>query len=414
MTGADDGDGSDDAVGSRFDEFLDRLDERRAGRKRSGPKTESDDSASARNEGPSAGGDADPELDPDGWLWGPSEGLDAASEGDDPPDGDADRLWNAGVEPLGEDATAVGSPSPRSDTERDSFSDESGGTAGPAERDRWAGLGSNLGTDAGPRGGRRTQGDDRVESDAHVDGSERATPQVDDAGTPSRDDRKGVDVAEPDRTRTQPASMSTVDAGRSTSVDRVTSASSVLVLGPTEGSVSDAVCSRFLTGEEGSRDVIFVTFQESPEDRVDVCRLADGWEGGEIGIIEVGRGSRNAPAASEITGDGSVGSITVRHVSKPGDLSKLGIVITQLLSEFEDTPRRTVLCFHTLSALHNQVGTKTLFRFLNTLAGRLRSADALGHYHMDPDLHDEIVVETLRPIFDSVVRYSADGKLEID
>ena len=208
--------------------------------------------------------------------------------------------------------------------------------------------------------------------------------------------------------------MSTVDAGRSTSVDRVTSASSVLVLGPTEGSVSDAVCSRFLTGEEGSRDVIFVTFQESPEDRVDVCRLADGWEGGEIGIIEVGRGSRNAPAASEITGDGSVGSITVRHVSKPGDLSKLGIVITQLLSEFEDTPRRTVLCFHTLSALHNQVGTKTLFRFLNTLAGRLRSADALGHYHMDPDLHDEIVVETLRPIFDSVVRYSADGKLEID
>jgi hypothetical protein len=157
-----------------------------------------------------------------------------------------------------------------------------------------------------------------------------------------------------------------------------------------------------------------VTFDDSPSDRVEVCHRADGWSGGRIGIIEVGRGGRNSPAASEITGGDGSGSITTRHVSKPGDLSKLGIVITQLLSKFDESPRETVLCFHTLSVLHREVGTKTLFRFLNTLQGRLNAAGAMGHYHMDPDLHDEIVIETLRPIFDSVVRFSADGEFEIE
>jgi hypothetical protein len=188
----------------------------------------------------------------------------------------------------------------------------------------------------------------------------------------------------------------------------------VLLLGPTAGTIADALCSRFLTGTDGSRDVIFVTFDESPSDRIDVHRHADEWTGGNIGVIEVGRGSRNAPVSSEITGEGSSGTISVRRVSRPGDLSKLGIVVTQLLSEFDTTGRDTVLCVHTLSALHQQVGTKTLFRFLNTLQGRLNATDALAHYHMNPEFHDEIVIDTLRPIFDRIVRFSEAGDLEIE
>jgi hypothetical protein len=202
--------------------------------------------------------------------------------------------------------------------------------------------------------------------------------------------------------------------GRPQELDRVTDDASVLVLGPNDHPVSDTICSRFLVGPSGTRDVLFVTFEDPPSDRIDVCNHADGWEGGEIGVVKIGRASRNAATTSETTTGRGSGSITVRHVAKPGDLSKLGIVISQLLSEFEETPRETVVCFHTLSALHTKTGTKTLFRFLNTLQGRLRSSGAIGHYHMDPDLHDEIVIETLRPLFDSVVRYSADGELEIE
>jgi hypothetical protein len=451
----------EEASGSRFDEFLDRLDEREAERERSGehreerPDTDPEPNveAAGSDAGRGEGEDTDPETGPDGWVWGSpkaspdsddtaAEDAEAGQSSEGEPDeasgAGTDRLWNADVDSIDErEGNAEDTPSaPRSDTddslEESASRTETGTEAQPApetggddpdettgtdapdepeereERDRWAELGASLGADeADPP-------DDPIGAGETADSSQGSKRQADDSGALRPNDRDTTDdTADSDQTGTGSAGTPFPGDGSAAEIDRMTSVPSVLVLGPTGTSVSDAICSRFLTGEEGSRDVLFVTFEEAPDDRIDVCHRAEEWAGGEIGIIEVGRGRRNA-AASEITGGGMVGSITVRHVSKPGDLSKLGIVITQLLSKFENTPRRTVLCFHTLSALHNQVGTKTLFRFLNTLGGRLRSADALGHYHMDPDLHDEIVIETLRPIFDSVVRYSADGDFEIE
>ena len=499
---------SGDASGSRFGEFLDRLEEREAERKRSEAESDSDaaDSTSGvdSSEPPGGSAETEPETDPDGWMWGSPKGNsegdpdgDAASESDglsdraeriepeEAPaggsDSDTDRLWNTDIDPIdgdedgNEDEDGDGNedhgddggereirddpsvrrsdaedftqeppsstetetetepepetetetePEPETETETDpelerereepnaSGRRDGDEDAEPTDSDRWSELGARLGTEDV-----ESDQDRRSGTDASV-GSADATDSSQDRrrteGSESWDDRDTtVEVPGVDRTSSGGTGTPTAAGVHETELDRVTSIPSVLVLGPTGTSVSDTICSRFLTGEEGSRDVLFVTFEEPPDDRIDVCHRADEWAGGEIGIIEVGRGRRNA-ATSEITGGGTVGSITVRHVSNPGDLSKLGIVITQLLSKFDGTPRQTVLCFHTLSALHSQIGTKTLFRFLNTLQGRLRSSDALGHYHMDPDLHDEIVIETLRPIFDSVVRYSEDGELETE
>lgn len=432
---------------SRFDEFHRRLDDRDSKRDRSGEDTSAEerpDTRPAIESEPSEREEA-AESDRD-WVWGPSKGTELADEretpdngsvplseksGSDPtgPDSDDDRVWNEGGidrldvgtdgdddppdEPDGRDRTKA-DPSPESEAsmgtaETDPSSEaheEADERTEPIERNRWAELGSDI------RGGGESSDVDKTvelaDLDAESGGTDRET-------TIEEDEQEWIDgdpTGGPSADNSQLSGPGFSDRSLSNEVDRAVSEDSVLVLGPTGHSVSDVICSKFLTGEEGSRDVIFVTFGESSSERIDVCHRADEWVGGEIGVIEVGRGGRQT-AASEVTG-GKVGSITVRHVSNPGDLSKLGIVITQLLSEFSATPRRTVLCVHTLSALHNHVGTKTLFRFLNTLQGRLRSEDAVGHYHMDPELHDEIVIETLRSVFDSVVRFSADGELTVE
>lgn len=458
------GDAKADSAGSRFDKFFDHFDDPdHAGTDTEALGSLSDSSA------PSSPDDAT--SDPDGWVWGareasadtpalPSEqdisdSRPAADDADDRlwndavdgerlPDGverdTADTQENAAPDPAHDaptspasSAAADASESPSEDEPSDASEkspDPAGGTrAEPdstvssddhapstqATSDRWAALGSNL-TDA-------TDMADSRSSDPEAPDGATGPPQptdTDDERPANGDDTAWSEfesgastTGESSQRRShQPSPIS--DDGVSGALDRVVSSPSVLVLGPTDHSLSDAICSRFLTGENRDRDVLFVTFEESPNDRIEICHRADGWAGGKVGIIEVGRGSRNSPAVSEVTSGGDGGSITVRHVSKPGDLSKLGIVITKLLSEFDETPRKTVLCFHTLTALHTQVGTKTLFRFLNTLQGRLNTADAVGHYHMDPDLHDEIVIETLRPIFDSVVRFSADGELKVE
>jgi hypothetical protein len=460
MTGTDDesgasegdgsGEGSDQAPrNSRFDAFFDRLDERASADHQSlDTDDSSDDEAAGGTEceteensasevrstmtalsgssaaeddwiwgSPRATGSRDSALaDPgQGRLWNigddepdaPESGLDELLEvGSDavenPPASDEDDSADDAADP---DSPPVSDPSSlesAADT-RDGGGTDSADVDRESESDRWSELGSTLGSSSDRSTGSERRADDVETGDASI-----PADRADQLDVPTSSDA----LSGPD---SPSATGSGVLGGdQASELDRVTSASSVLLLGPGAGTVSEGLCSRFLTGADGSRDVIFVTFEQSPSDRIEICHHADEWTGGNIGVIEVGRGSRNAPVSSEITGEESSGTISVRHVSRPGDLSKLGIVITQLLSEFDTTGRQTVLCFHTLSALHQQIGTKTLFRFLNTLQGRLNATDTLGHYHMNPELHDEIVIDTLRPVFERIVRFSEAGDLEIE
>lgn len=379
----------------------------------------------------------------DGWVWGssiPSEVEQSPpNEGGEierrvSPDSE-ERIWNA-VDPSGsEGSSGTDDSTEELSTIDDSSGDPSGDDDGVEEISTTeTGDRSTLTADS-DEGGTGTDEVDEVPSEETNPDERTRWSELEASFERAQADTTG-ELIETEGSVSEPFGKKRVDSDGTTGsdrlgsepstaprkpehslsrdLDRAVSASSVLLLGPTGRPISDAICSRFLTDDGESRNVIFVTFSDSPNERISICHRADEWSGGEIGIVEVGRGSRAATAASEITSGDRGGSITTRHVTNPGDLSKLGIVITQLLSAFEETPRGTVLCFHTLSALHREVGTKTLFRFLNALEGRLNGTDALGHYHIDPELHDEIVIETLRPIFDRVIRFSANGDLEIE
>lgn len=382
------------------------------------PETdEQNDQPETDKQYPQQGGE-DSEAYPDDWQWGsPKPGSD--SDQSDPDDGDDGgdrptrpsaatrtdgRIWDAdpidrpshGNRPEPPQQAARGEPKSRPDRPTDGDEAQSERSEA-AESDRWAELETILETDDTSTTKRPTDGST---SEAVSGDNEEAAIERRSTGPLSG------------RSRHHDGASPGVDL--SDEIERATSASSVLVLGPSNHPVADTICSRFLTHEGESRDVIFVTFEDSPADRIDLCRNSDDWAGGNIGVIVVGHGGRGERATSEITSDVDGGSITVRHVTNPADLSKLGIVITRLLSSFDETPRETILCVHTLSALHREVGTKTMFRFLTTLQGRLNAANAVGHYQMNPELHDEMVIETLRPIFERVVRFSADGTFEIE
>lgn len=197
-------------------------------------------------------------------------------------------------------------------------------------------------------------------------------------------------------------------------VNRATNSARVFGLGPTNDPVSEVISSKFLVGEQGARDALFISFDASPVDWQAVCRRSDEWSGGNIGVIRVGRPTRGDQKTTEIADELGAESVTIKHVPRADELSKLGIVATKLLSKLEQTPRQTVVYFHTLSAIHQHIGTKNLFRFLNTLHSRLSNSDTIGYYQMNPELHDEIVIETLRPLFETVIRFSTEGNLTVE
>lgn len=329
---------------------------------------------------------------------GGDDADDTSDSGTDKPDSDTDdRLWNtvrsarSDDEPADTDSSDS-SESDRPATEPPHFDAEDGDD----ER-----LWNRMGTDEKPP-------EPSVGGADETDFGGLGAPLSDsDAAEPSAQGRSGIESARP-RTGRSGGSSGTLDE-----LDRAASGSNTLVLSPTGDAVADAACARLLSaGASGRRNALFVTVTESASDRVEICRRAD-WEGGEIAVVELGS-SRSGSSASEMTTGVEGDSITVKRISNPADISKLGIVITRLLTQWEDKSRPTVLCFHTLTALLQYVGSKQLFRFLDILQRRLRSMDATGHYHMHPEEHDALVLETFRPAFDSVVRLSKHGDVEIE
>ncbi len=54
-----------------------------------------------------------------------------------------------------------------------------------------------------------------------------------------------------------------------------------------------------------------------------------------------------------------------------------------------------------------------MFQFLFTLKGQLNSMGVRGYYHMDPAVHTENEINTIRSAFDISVTVSSDGSIDI-
>lgn len=167
---------------------------------------------------------------------------------------------------------------------------------------------------------------------------------------------------------------------------------SVLLLEDGGSDATNRLCGELLAVEDPeSTRLLFVTFVDPPAARLDVWDAAADERPAEV-------------AAVGMEGIGPTGAdgVDVRTIGDPGNLTRLGVAITEALAEFEgDGP---VVCFHSLSVLLQYAPLEQVFQFLSVLNSHLDAADAVAHFHFDPATHDERTLATLRPLFDEVVR----------
>jgi len=182
----------------------------------------------------------------------------------------------------------------------------------------------------------------------------------------------------------------------------------VLVLGSVSDPVTDDVCSRLLSHGSDPHNVVVITIADSPTERLRALHEGS-YHGGETVVVDVG-GIGEPSVQSGLGGDS--GNVTIRQVSSPSDVSRLGMVVDNVLSEWGGSSRPTVLCFHSLSELLQYVDLQTAFRFIHVLKGRLTSIGATAHFHMDPEEHSIEALKTLQPVFDEILRVSEDGSVE--
>ena len=184
-------------------------------------------------------------------------------------------------------------------------------------------------------------------------------------------------------------------------------ADDVLLLGPMRGSLDDRACTALMSDwPVDDRNVLFVSLTQSAEERFALLRDGVGATPDRVCVVS---GADRYPSETT-TGDGpGATTLSVEVVRDPSDLPRLGMTISKAVDEWEDDGAPLV-CFHSLTALLQYAGPKRVFRFVHLLQNRL---GATAHYHMDVDAHERQTVATLRPLFDAVVEYDADGDVTV-
>lgn len=182
----------------------------------------------------------------------------------------------------------------------------------------------------------------------------------------------------------------------------------ILLLTSTLGSADGKACIDLLTVTEPDREnVLSITFTQSADDRLSLWQSYVPDLPAHAGIITVDVLTRSASTNDAPPAQNIPTPIAVESVSDPGDLTGLGIAISEFLSNWEGAPNQTVVCFHSLTPLLQYADLQRVFRFLHVLTGRLESAGAVAHFHLDPHAHDEQTLGTLSQLFDVVVEHDA-------
>jgi hypothetical protein len=195
--------------------------------------------------------------------------------------------------------------------------------------------------------------------------------------------------------------------------DEIEPEACVLLLAPSLHAATEDACLDLLSFEAAAEEnVLWVTYTRSPDDCVQEWMAHVDSPPGNVQFVNVGETTRAASAHPGGSTASNVAEGAVETLSSPGDLTGLGITLSEILKEWDGNGKRTVACFDSLTALLQYADLQTIYKFLHVLTGRFDAADVTAHFHLDPDACDQQTVSTLTSLFDTVVELD-DGEWSV-
>lgn len=176
--------------------------------------------------------------------------------------------------------------------------------------------------------------------------------------------------------------MHMADVVRTADVDSDTGGAATLVLASGVSSHGEAICTDRLTTGDAA---LVVALRQPPDD----WRASHG----------------NVPPTWFVTTDPHADS--VRTVANPGDLTGIGIAVSEFL-DLVPADTCPCVCLDSLTTLLQYCEPDRAYRFLQVLSGRVLAADGTLHCHADPDAHDDAVLDQLAGLFDDAILASDD------
>ncbi|MEF8882558.1 MAG: hypothetical protein V5A34_08565 [Halapricum sp.] len=180
-------------------------------------------------------------------------------------------------------------------------------------------------------------------------------------------------------------------------------ASTVLIQNPGIEDAGDSGCmTSLLDPELGIDRAVIVTVALSPSEwERRLARQATG-QLPPVDYIDVQTLSGSASAS-----DSADAPTPVATVPSPADLVTLGETIHELLNDAAEDGDRIGLSIHSVLDMLQFVDREFLFKFLHLVGDRLRNVDAIGFYHLDSTVPEQLRV-TLAHLCDTIVE--CDGE----
>lgn len=181
------------------------------------------------------------------------------------------------------------------------------------------------------------------------------------------------------------------------STSKDSSGSNVLFLSA-EGCGPDD-CLRQTVENPADENVLIITYTESVNDLLATLSDNPDTTPANLGIISAGEQLRSVGHSAEPV---EMGGLTVSTIAQD-DLTGLDIAVTEHLTMWAENGHATKVCFYSLTPLAmTGASPETLYRFLRVLTRQLSSADATGHFHVNPAAHSEEGLAKAKPLFDAV------------
>jgi len=160
------------------------------------------------------------------------------------------------------------------------------------------------------------------------------------------------------------------------------------------------MCESLLVPDEQPVSVLAVTYTESIDDIVEHVWNGVGGLPTDLGVISFDEMTRSGRQSGVEQRPES--PITLTTMSDPENLKGLGTTMRLYLDEWCQKSTSSVLCFTSLTHFVRHVSLDDAVQFVEEVETLLTETDAVGHFHLDPNVVDDEVVTRLRPAFDEV------------
>lgn len=183
---------------------------------------------------------------------------------------------------------------------------------------------------------------------------------------------------------------------------------SLLVCPPFEDEQAHGCLDLVLRDEPEHTRLFGVTLEQSLEKRLSEWNRAVGTAPAAATIVAVDTGWEFSIRSEVAALEDQYDALTVEVIESPAQLDRIEAIAQSVFREWAGEPEQFAICLRSVTTLLQYAEQSVVLTLLSELGDLAHKHDAVAHYHVNRDAHDERTLDALSTACDTVYEYDGD------